>query len=498
MQRWSSAVALVALVGCEAGGARGIQVSEVTATSGAGITIYADGAPTGRSMREGPIVRGRDTYFLVHVEVEPGWEPREIEAALTITVGGERFVDRQVRTIRASTAAWAADPTGGARYDLHASDFEGFVFGVDAAYVQPDLGWQVALREVHAGAGGAAPRSSPVPARVGAVGVEPDFVRYQLEIAPYRYDYRGCTQRTQTSDAQLQPMLDRLYAWFPVQDIEWSVLDRPIRYEQPIVDFDAIFAAVASRVERGVGPDTYTLAMVQGCSPSDLVSGLFGRTGSIPNSLPHAGQSPFLLSYMYRSHGTSDEPFDYEVDTFVHEQAHALGRTHVDCGGAGGNDRRYPFPDGQIGTWGIDIVTGRLHHPELAHDFMSYCESNFVSPYTWASLFRRLADHTLRIDTSALERGADDVEWLLGMVGPGREGSWRRVSGPSVAHDGASIDVVVEGPSGVRTVLPGISHPIPYSEHAFVIAPFPAPLATAAEVLVDGVVYQIPLTELRR
>lgn len=485
----------VSLLGCGPGAARGIQVSEVTATSGAGITLFADGRPTDRLEREGPIVRGRDTYFLVHVEVDPGWEARDIEAALTVTVGGQRYVDRQVRRIEMSTAAWAEDPTAGARFDLHATDFGGFVFGLDAAFVEPDLGWQVSLHEVRAGAGGSAAAARPVPDAESAVGVEPDAVRYQFEIAPFRYRYGSCNQRTNLDDDELQPFLDRLYAQFPVQDIDLSILDRPIRFEQPLVDRDAILATVASRLERGVGPDTYTVAMVQGCSPGDL-RGLFGRAGSIPRSLPHAGMAPFLLSFMYRNDGTSDEPQDYEIETFVHEQAHVLGRTHVACGAPDGKDRGFPYPGGEIGTWGMNIVTGQLFHPRLAHDYMSYCESKHVSSYTWAGLFRRLADHTARSDHARMARGTSRTPWLLGVVTPGEEDRWLRVVGPDGAYDGEPLTLTVQHEAGPDTQLSGIAHAMPYSEDTIVLAPFPDGSATGAEVAVNGILYRVPIEEL--
>jgi len=78
------------------------------------------------------------------------------------------------------------------------------------------------------------------------------------------------------------------------------------------------------------------------------------------------------------------------AETLAHEIGHLLNDTglrHAPCGGAAGPDPNYPYPDGSIGEWGVDLsgLPPRLLSPADTYDFMSYCEP-WVSPYNYDKL----------------------------------------------------------------------------------------------------------------
>lgn len=86
--------------------------------------------------------------------------------------------------------------------------------------------------------------------------------------------------------------------------------------------------------------------------------------------------------------------FDFADDTFSqetleHELGHALGRDHAPCEDTDFPEPNFPYPDGHIGVWGWDGT--RLRDPAEDADVMSYCVPVWVSDYTFAGLFTRIA-----------------------------------------------------------------------------------------------------------
>ena len=58
--------------------------------------------------------------------------------------------------------------------------------------------------------------------------------------------------------------------------------------------------------------------------------------------------------------------------TIAHELGHNLSLSHAPCGGVDGWDNYFPYPKGNIGAWGYDILTGSLIDPGTP-DILSYC-----------------------------------------------------------------------------------------------------------------------------
>ena len=78
--------------------------------------------------------------------------------------------------------------------------------------------------------------------------------------------------------------------------------------------------------------------------------------------------------------------------TVAHELGHNMSLRHAPCGGAGGPDPSFPYPNGTIGAWGYDFRRGRLV-PATRRDHMSYCGPTWTSDYHFTNALRhRLAD----------------------------------------------------------------------------------------------------------
>lgn len=81
----------------------------------------------------------------------------------------------------------------------------------------------------------------------------------------------------------------------------------------------------------------------------------------------------------------------YEVSsTFTHEVAHIFGLSHVESCGIifPPFEENYPYEEASIGHWGLNHVTGELFDPQIARDYMSYCNNVWTSDYTYYRLYQ--------------------------------------------------------------------------------------------------------------
>ena len=73
----------------------------------------------------------------------------------------------------------------------------------------------------------------------------------------------------------------------------------------------------------------------------------------------------------------------------THELGHNFDRKHVLCLGTENNiDQNYPYPDGSIGVYGLNVNNGKLLAPSDYSDFMSYCLNVWTSDYTYWNIFQ--------------------------------------------------------------------------------------------------------------
>ncbi|MBI4544115.1 MAG: hypothetical protein HY703_02840, partial [Gemmatimonadetes bacterium] len=66
----------------------------------------------------------------------------------------------------------------------------------------------------------------------------------------------------------------------------------------------------------------------------------------------------------------------------AHEWAHNWNRLHSPCGSPAGPDPEYPYANGVIGVYGLDVAASALKSPSLP-DIVSYCANPWISDYTY-------------------------------------------------------------------------------------------------------------------
>ena len=115
-----------------------------------------------------------------------------------------------------------------------------------------------------------------------------------------------------------------------------------------------------------------------------------GKTGHYMGMMP----SPVMGAAGVAFIGTRVSFSIPSATTIAHELGHNMSLYHAPCGGAGGPDSSYPYPDGSIGTWGYDFRDGgRLVHPRVGRDLMTYCSPRWISDYSFSNALRyRLFD----------------------------------------------------------------------------------------------------------
>ena len=70
----------------------------------------------------------------------------------------------------------------------------------------------------------------------------------------------------------------------------------------------------------------------------------------------------------------------------AHEWGHNWDRAHAPGCGAGSPDPSFPYADGRIGVWGMNVGTEALKSPSTYYDFMSYCGPDWISDYNYEAI----------------------------------------------------------------------------------------------------------------
>ncbi len=392
--------------------AHDIDIALVEVNQGVATPIAVEGEWVVPEQRNAAISMGRDTLLRVHWALTPEFEPREIEARLTLEAPDTEPV------IRTQTLMIEGPPNPGSLTGT-------FAFELLAEDMVPGLRFSVSLWEVDPEyAALPAPSVEPISPRTGElelVGVVPDPLEIKVVIVPMQLTWQGCATIADPVPVA-QHFEDMLFMKNPTQSVTLELRDTPIVVTtEPEYIADLLEPVQQLRETEAADPNTYYYGLFRPCGV--LSSGPTGIAVAVAEDDPGS-------AWQRAAVGMQIADLQWSADTFVHEVGHMQGLKHVYCPGqaAGNPDPTYPYDDGQIGVWGFGVRNFSLYWPTTAHDFMTYCfDGNWASDWTWRKTFQRI--RTLTSWNQQDTASQADRTLLLGFIGDDGYERWWTTKG---------------------------------------------------------------------
>ena len=177
------------------------------------------------------------------------------------------------------------------------------------------------------------------------------------------------------------------------------------------------------------------------------------------------------------------------ASVMAHELGHNYGRSHTPCGGPAQPDPNYPstgfYSGGRIGVWGYDQISQTLKNPEIYSDIMGYCNTQWISDYTYKGMMDYLGDPNRAPSLSVSGSGAKQPALLI----------WGRIENgvpilePAFEIDGYPTAPASAGPNRITAVDASGSEVLSFSFTGNRIADLPGDNETFSFI--------VPLSQLR-
>jgi hypothetical protein len=354
----------------------GLSLDEVAIFQAVKISVVKAGV---KATSTTPIVAGRDGLVRLYVKPASGWTSKSVTAVLSLTAAdGTAFPQvTSTKTIGAASTDAAPDST--------------FNFMVPGSSLPVGVKFAVALTDPSATetpAGASSTARFPADGSLAILGTKNSGAQLKVKIVPVQYQADGSNRLPVVGAAQVEAYRLAMLAIYPTAKVEMTVR-APFAWASRISasgsGFGGILQAMVDLRQTDNAPDDvyYFGAFAPSASFSSYCQGgcVTGLSGV--NTFP---DDPTGRASVGVGFGDVDS-----TGTMTHEVGHAHGRSHAPCGGASGPDPQFPYATGGIGTWGYNIVTKALIDPAQGKDLMGYCSPEWVSDYTYAALFDRIA-----------------------------------------------------------------------------------------------------------
>jgi hypothetical protein len=389
--------------------ARGISIDEIEVNQGTRIPIGYGGDWLDGTERLGYLIASRDSLMRIHYSVDENWEPREIEARLTLGFpDGTSKSLTHLKMVEESSQPYSLEGT--------------FWFGLVADEGQTVAGttYQVELWETVPGAGadleeGLNINPADAPQLIGF-----ESITMQIKTLLVPIEYNGVVPNL--TDEIQQQVVNNLYEQNPTTEILWDV-HSPVPYDSQLTDLGNLLPVMSQlRAAEGADPNLYYHALVDVGSVS--VGGVLGISNLASDNKADSG-SRVSATVLWSANPAVG------ADTFTHETGHAQGLAHVYCpnGNAAGPDPAYPHENGRIGNWGFGIRRFLMYDPDDAFDYMSYCGPSWVSDWTWNKTYQRIKTLTSWDFESNAGTGQPPKTLLIGALYSDGRREWWTVPG---------------------------------------------------------------------
>jgi hypothetical protein len=393
MLRFAFVVALGAVVSCASDGQGGndkdagpmervlaqdgIAITGVAHFQGMKIPIMIDGAVNDKASRA-YAVAGKASLFRVYIAHDNNWKTRPLECVLDITLGDGT---------KKSFTAMVPDVTKSSDDAMSSTvnfDLPGELMTADATY---------SLRIVEVGKMGP-PSTGPLDSRWPVDGTATSLDAHysgdqvKLTLVPIRYNGDGSGRLPYTNQVQIDEYQHLLEDTYPTPAFAIT-MHAVVNYSGQVLangqGWDSLLAFIANmRQSEKAAPDVYYYGIFEPAASLQAYCG-----GGCVEGLALEGTMP-MDTYSRAAVGVGF-PDPTSDTTMLQELAHNMGRLHAPCGGPQNVDKAYPYPGGSTGVWGWSLSQKMLFPPDMNKDFMSYCQPQWVSDYTYRGLFDRIA-----------------------------------------------------------------------------------------------------------
>jgi hypothetical protein len=415
-----------------------IDMTEIAVYQAVKASIWKDGARA--AIPNAPVVTGRPGLLRVFVKPRAGWKSRGLLGKLRIVAPGAAGKELYAQEIRRVVGKGSVETDFGSTftYELPA---DAFVAGAR---------YSVTIRDEAAGGSNEGSTIGfPNDGSLDALGVKAGAETLRVKIVPVRYDADGSGRVASTSEDQLKLYRNTLYQLYPAASVEVTVRSEPFVWTQAIdgdgTGWDEFLTGMWDLRASDAPPDDVYYAGAFESAPSmnqycrgGCVLGLAGLAS--PNEVGKRALA------MVGFEG------DQAAGTLAHELGHTMGRAHAPCGGPAGIDKKYPYDEAYIGSWGWDILTGELREPDAAHDMMGYCDPRWISDYNYAAIQLRMSTVNAAVKSATKDLGA---ALALRAVHVGKDGVLRRGRALRMAidPDGPKVSAEIERADGTRVTV---------------------------------------------
>jgi hypothetical protein len=365
------------VAGCEGTLVPGLALSKVVLNQAVSIPLVENGAAVPAASRPAPIVQNRPGLLRIAVTPDATYVPTEVTAVLTLNNAG---VETKLTAVANVTAASSE------------STLEGTLnIKLDAAAIGPSTQYKVELTQK---ACAATPGAGRFPV-TGAQALEATKTgRFKVTVVPYEV----APHKLDVSPAALQGIKDALMAYYPVEGID-AEFHAPVVVPATMTLQKLLQEVRTLRATEKPTDDTYYFGLFtaaatfrdfckDGCVAGIATLGGAGDSGAAADR--YGVGIGYLSETAITSHGmpTTEKAVTYNV--MAHELGHTQGRPHSPCGDPAGLDMGFPNATADIETAGYNIVTGTFAAPMTHKDVMGYCDPNWIHPYTYNNLAKRV------------------------------------------------------------------------------------------------------------
>lgn len=358
--------------GCS-GLATGLSIHEVAVYQTVKITVATDGTEVVAGSRNADLVTGRDAMFRIQVAVAAGFTPRQVSARVWVQPGADAAPALYFAKSMVSASSVESDLKSTFQVQV-----PGSAIVLDTTYAV-----EVAECAPMPPAGVAVSPRFPAGTAFASLGAR---VTGGLKIKVIPIQANG--KLPDTSDAGLAGYRAIMLAMYPITALELTVGDPMVLTQYPIDWVATLDLLRARRVTDAPADDVYYFGLVK---PEDTLAKFCGNSctmgiGYVTGTGRAAAQGRVAMGA-----GFGDA---LSAQVMPHEVGHNHGRNHAPCVAPGGMiagiDPKFPDPKGQDGVYGWDTRTLALMAPTRT-DIMGYCNSKWISDYTYQGLLEHVA-----------------------------------------------------------------------------------------------------------